>query len=309
MDYFLLGNALLMFGAFALQFGMMGSDDEGSETSSASETTETEVSEPEALIYDPALYGTEELGTTGDDVVDLAASPLNVAVFLDEGNDVLDASINDDYAEGGAGNDEMSMRPGDDIALGGAGDDTIDGGLGDDTLYGGDGNDLISGGNDDDEVHGDAGDDTLLGSRGNDSLDGGSGDDVLYGNTDAEPGLSDDGNDTLSGGDGNDALHLGGDDQGTGGAGADNFLLYDPGDSGTIAEVTDYNADDDVIGVVYTPTTDPDTGDPVVPSLSVSTNDEGTIGFIALDGVEIARIIGGQDLTVGDIALIAQETD
>lgn len=260
MDLFFLGNALLMFGAFALQFGMMGDDDEAATADPADPASNT----GPVPLNDPVDYASQELGTAGNDVFDLAASPLGGAVLLGAGDDILDAGIDDDYAEGGAGNDQMSMRPGDDIALGGNG--------------------------------------------GADSLDSGDDNDVIYGNNAEAPGLVDDGNDTLSGGNGDDALHLAGGDQGTGGAGADSFMLYDPGDSGAVAQVTDYNADDDVIGVIYTPVTDPDTGDPVTPDVTVAASDDGTAGIVSLNGVEIAQITGGQSLTPADIALLPEET-
>ncbi len=299
MDMYLLGNALLMFGAFALQFGLIDDDEEVAADSPPVDSV--------APAYDPNLYETELLGTAGDDVLNELASPLNVAVFLGDGNDELDATAFDDYAEGGAGDDTLTMRPGDDVALGGSGADSIDGGLGNDTLWGDDGDDQITGSKGDDELHGGAGNDTLTGSGGADSLDGGTGADVLYGNHSGAPGDTEDGADTLSGGEGDDALHLGGGDAGTGGAGADCFMLYDPGASGTVAQVTDFEASEDMIGVVYAPQTDPVTGDPVTPDVTVAASDDGTQGVVSLNGVEVARITGGRDLTPGDIALIPDD--
>lgn len=177
MDMFFLGNALLMLGAFAFQFGLLEAD---------------------------------------DDIIEETGSPLSVAMFLQDGHDALGASVLDDFGDDGA--------------------------------------------------------------------------------------------DTLSGGTGDDALHLGGGDQGVGGAGADSFLPYDPANSGAVTQVTDFTAAEDMIGVIYTPQTDPVTGDPVVPEITVAASDDGTAGVVSLNGVEIARIVGGQDLARDDIALIPDDT-
>lgn len=301
MDLFFLGNAMLFMGAFTLQFGLLG----GGDTDTGIDTSEPATDEPP--VYDPTLYGNEFIGTEGDDVTNSISSPFNEAFFMVDGDDELDGTLFDDYAEGGDGNDTLSMRPGDDVAFGGSGNDNIDGGLGNDTLYGDDGNDWLTGNKDDDRLYGGAGDDTLSGSRGNDYLDGGDGDDVLYGNLETREDDTDDGADTLLGGNGDDQLHLAGGDIGTGGTGADSFLLYDPQDSGTSADITDYDAAEDMVGVVYKPSNDPDTGLPFEPIVSVVANDDNTAGIVSVNGVEIARITGGQTLTADDIALIAEE--
>ncbi len=181
--------------------------------------------------------GTEEVGTTG--------------------NDILNGGAGNDSLTGGAGNDSLRGGAGDDSLSGGSGDDTLQGGSGSDTalfevasssvtveiigstlsLSSDDGTDLIGGveffqfsdtiltlaqmlelasedggggggdgGGDDGGGGGgggggdDGGGDAgvvLTGSSGSDTLQGGSGDDSLYGG---------DGNDSLDGGDGDDVI-------------------------------------------------------------------------------------------------------
>jgi len=303
MDYSFLGNSLMLFAAFAMQFGLFGGGGSSSGSSSSTpDPVEAEMDQPP--MYDMAAYGGELIGTDAADSVSEVSSPLSEAFFLGAGNDQLDATVFDDYADGGEGDDTLSLRPGDDVALGGNGDDSIDGGLGNDRLYGQGGNDWMTGNKDDDQLYGGAGDDTLSGSGGADLLDGGAGNDVLFGNLDGNLDDPTDGADTLLGGEGDDALHLAGGDSGTGGTGADSFFLNDPQDSGTVANITDYDPAEDVVGVVYTPTNDPDTGLPVEPTVDVAANADNTAGIVSLNGVEVANITGGQTLTVADIALI-----
>ncbi len=57
---------------------------------------------------------------------------------------------NDDFVDGGEGNDQIFGQEGNDVLLGGAGDDVIDGGNGNDLLDGGTGNDTLAGGQGDD---------------------------------------------------------------------------------------------------------------------------------------------------------------
>ena len=144
----------------------------------------------------------------------------------------------------------------------------------------------------------------ILFQCGADSLEGGSGNDTLYANRADDPGATDDGADTLDGGDGEDVLHLAGGDTGTGGMGADSFLVHDPDDSGTGFEITDFDPAEDIVTVFYTPQIDPETDEPVDPVLELVTTPDETGATLLLNGVEIGLITGGQTLTVADIALI-----
>lgn len=101
-------------------------------------------------------------GGAGDDLVYIGVpAPGDIAydsegsIYLDEGNDFLDAG-------------DATLRF---DAYGGEGNDYMIAGLGDDSLFGGTGNDQIFAG---------AGDDQLTGDEGNDYIEGQSGDDTFY---------------------------------------------------------------------------------------------------------------------------------
>ncbi|MFN4058145.1 MAG: LamG-like jellyroll fold domain-containing protein [Roseinatronobacter sp.] len=128
----------------------------------------------------------------------------------------------DDWLDGGEGNDLIYGREGNDTIMGGLGSDTLHGGAGDDLIYGGGSGDLI---------YGDDGNDTLYGGEGRDTLYGGAGDDLISGDTGADLGYGGTGNDTLLGATGNDTLHgEDGDDQLSGGSGADQLFGGDGDD-------------------------------------------------------------------------------
>ncbi|MDO9637681.1 MAG: Hint domain-containing protein [Pseudotabrizicola sp.] len=182
------------------------------------------------------IYGGE-----GDDYIDAGVDDDTVfggagndTIIGSEGNDVIDGGDGDDLIFGGLDlsfpdainipNDAGDLRPQNnaDHISGGAGNDTIYGMDDDDTLFGGTGNDLIYGGVDNDLVYGGAGDDTLYGDHGDDTLYGGSGNDNIFGGIGNDLLDGGTGNDLLDGGDGDDIL-LGeeGDDALLGGAGRD----------------------------------------------------------------------------------------
>ena len=121
-------------------------------------------------------------------------------------------------------------------------------GAGRDTLIGGTGDDTLDGGEDDDWLAGGEGSDLLIGGRGSDTLDGGEGSDTLYG---AFPEGDDGAADFLNGGNGDDLLVLGAGDHGSGGAGADVFALGQWLGEGGFATITDYDAAEDRIVLVY----------------------------------------------------------
>jgi len=81
---------------------------------------------------------------------------------------------------GGAGDDTLLLLDGDNWADGGAGADNISSGTGADELAGGGGNDNLDGGDGGDTLDGGADDDMLFGRDGNDVLRGGSGADIFW---------------------------------------------------------------------------------------------------------------------------------
>ena len=95
-----------------------------------------------ALTPDTSVRPTEQIGTSGDDLI--------------EGSDAAE------ILDGLAGNDILRGNGGDDQILAGSGNNTVSGGDGDDRIVADDGDDVIRGG------------------RGNDDIDGGWGDDTYY---------------------------------------------------------------------------------------------------------------------------------
>lgn len=316
-----LANALLFTGLIGASFFLNDDDETGTETTS--ETPEVTDGIPDYVTGDE---GDNFLTSTDPDGANFTAGDGNDSILGTDGDDTLQAGKGDDTADMGAGNDRVLAKAGDDVIAGGdgndvlfggtgadslfgdAGDDSLTGGDEDDALYGGDDADFLDGGADDDALFGDAGDDVLWGSAGNDELFGGAGADTLNGAFGDASTLEDgsiDGADNLFGGAGSDTLILGAGDQGTGGAGADTFTVDQAvADQGT-TEITDFDATEDLLQIEFTTTTDPETGDPVEPALSVINFDDGTGASIVLNGVTVAKVSGAFDLDPALITLIA----
>ena len=241
------------------------------------------------------------IGGAGDD--QLMGRGGDDAVLGGEGDDLAHGGAGADTLQGGAGNDLLAGEDGDDKLVGGAGADTLlghegadslFGGAGSDTLIGGNGNDGLIGGDGDDWLAGGLGDDSLTGDLGSDTLDGGAGNDVLDGRNvqGAIPEM-----DFMNGGDGDDTLMLSAGDYATGGGGSDWFELSDlsPGDE--IANIADYNADEDTLVVVFDPMLHPD------PQLSIETPENTDDAIVLLDGVPLAMVQGGAGMSLDDVLL------
>lgn len=134
-----------------------------------------------------------------------------------DGNDVVYGGKGDDELQGGRGNDKLYGEIGNDSLLGGSGNDKLSGGDGNDTLRG--------------DYYAPRGG-IVANQHGNDKLWGGDGDDLLIGDgnvlADSSDGsvsfISQGGNDWLVGGEGNDDILCGfGDDLAYGGNGNDSF--------------------------------------------------------------------------------------
>ena len=169
----------------------------------------------------------------------LTLQPLN-QVTGTSGEDVLFATVNNDWVRGLEGDDNLYGEDGDDYIFGNEGNDFISGWNGNDVLYGGSGNDDLYGYTGDDILHGEDGDDYLDAASGNDILTGGAGNDELRGWTGNDTLNGDEGMDTLYGQGGDDELH-GGDDNDTLSGGDDNDTLY--GDAGDDTLYGDLGAD------------------------------------------------------------------
>lgn len=89
--------------------------------------------------------------------------------------------------------------------------------------------------------------DTLAGGDGSDVISGGDGDDALYDAFSRETRADDEDADTLDGGAGDDTLFMGDGDTGNGGEGNDVFVTTQ--DAIETIQISDFNADEDVIAV------------------------------------------------------------
>ena len=207
----------------------------------------------------------------------LLASDLFSGLFDGSGSDDGDEPItnletltnDDDEFEGTVGDDTILALAGDDTVSGGEGSDDIEGNTGKDTLCGGLGDDVIAGGGDTDVISGDAGDDVLSSDR----LDA----DADWTRGDAE---------TLFGGEGDDTLFFSGEDEATGGAGADHFGVVDTGEDPAL--ITDFEVGVDEI-VIYVEGLN---SAEAAPELSYATDEETDITTVALDGAAVVELNG-----------------
>lgn len=306
MDPVLAPLALLFLSTMGVDLGLFNKSSASAEDAVPTDTAIDEsgpVADPDA--FDASRYGEIVAATDSDDAL-TADQESSLAWFLEGGDDTLNGSDGDDYAEGGTGNDNMILRAGHDLAYGGEGADRIDAGIGFDTVYGGTGDDTLTGNGGNDILHGDDGDDDLSGGSGADLIYGGAGNDVLSGLSaklaTATGSNTIDGVDGLSGGDGNDHLILGPGDIGEGGAGDDLFEI-DLGrtDLIEVARVNDFAAGDQ-LEVTYLPEYDPQ-GAEVLPIVSLMQNSDNTGTLILFNDVAIANIIGSQPLIADQITL------
>lgn len=234
-----------------------------------------------------------------------------------DGGDMLAGGDGRDAMSGGAGDDELAGEADADRLRGGAGADTLLGGGSDDRLRGDAGSDSLAGQMGDDSLLGDAGADSLLGGSGrdilsggtgNDWLAGGQGDDMLRGGTGADILDGDDGDDTLAGGldratdflnggAGDDRISLSGSDYGTGGEGADSFVLGE-GVAGDPAILADFEPGVDRIELSFDPADPP----PVVTVEDVEGGQQ-----ILVDGVPLAFLKGMQGLDASIVEMTARQ--
>lgn len=284
----------LIEGAFGSNEGV---DSEGP-TSSAGVTSGT----PDA----EAIFGTggsdQINGFAKDDTISRASG--NDILYGDFREDCLFGEDGNDTLHGGDGADDLFGGNGSDQIFGHNGTDKLSGGEGDDSLVGSAGNDLLRGDDGNDALHGDLDDDTLHGGHGNDTLFGGWGNDTLIGTVgNPDTAIHDDldGRDYLNGGGGADLILVGLDDMVDAGDGADTIMLGDWITANDVAEILDFQIEDDALVVFYDAESN---GNPTL-SLEHDTRD-GNGQTLLLNGAPIATIQGAAGLTLDHILLLPQ---
>lgn len=296
---------LLFAGVFSVDIGvfdLFGTSDTNADATDTDSTSAT--LSPGGPTFDPADYNNTVYGSNGDDTTVAGDTDTDVAYVLGGGTDVLVATAGNDFADGGAGNDTLSGRDGDDVLSGGDGDDILNGGSGNDDIWGGAGDDVIRGHGDDDTIHGGAGDDVIEGGYGDDTIFGGGGNDTISSDGLNNPEQLARGIDVIDGGAGDDNIFLGDGDTATGGEGADTFEVFEiASPDAPPANITDFNASEDSLHVHYYPQTDPDSGDPVDPGLSVSYDSDTDVTSISIFGTPVATLAGDAGITESDVTL------
>lgn len=251
-------------------------------------------------------------GQGGNDAIDGGSG--NDLLGGRAGNDMLEGGRGEDWVRGGDGHDTLLGGRGDDDLQGEAGRDLLNGAKGDDALAGGQGGDRLLGGNGDDTLNGGAGADRLRGGTGQDELQGGLGHDRVIGGMGSDAVDGNEGNDSLwggrldtddheadflNGGAGEDVLHLGAGDYGNGGEGADRFELCDIALGDPVVQITDFDPEEDSLVLLYDAETHAD------PEISVVTEEGSADATVVLDGVPVARVLGGAGLSAADVMLQA----
>lgn len=191
-----------------------------------------------ALTVNLAIVGAQATGGAGSDtlsgVENLVGSVHNDTLTGDGAANRLDGWTGHDNLYGASGADTLVGLDGGDKLYGGDGSDALDGGDGADSLHGDADADTLHGGAGNDTLEGDAGNDTVVGGDGTDAIKGGADNDQLYGDAGADLLQGHAGTDILVGGTGADTL--------TGGSGLD-YFVFDEGDLGTSAGLTDLVTD------------------------------------------------------------------
>ena len=259
-----------------------------------SETSDQQINNLADLLEDEDV----QFGDEGEDII--WGNDADETIIGYESSDTIDGGAGNDFLSGNQGNDTLSGNDGDDRLYGGEDDDTLIGGDGDDLLNGQTGNDTLHGGNDNDSLNGEDGDDVLQGGTGNDTLRGGDGNDQLMGGSGQDYLFGGNGSDTLDGGADNDTLLLQSGNIATGGAGDDTFILGDEGSEDGVAEITDFNSEEDSLVLVY----DDASGD--APEMNLVKDSETGASTLFANGTAISVIQSDDNFDLSDIVLMPE---
>jgi len=256
--------------------------------------------------------GNDQLGGyAGAD--DLAGGAGTDWLYGAEGADTLAGEAEADDLHGGAGADDLTGGAGNDSLSGDAGRDLLAGGAGDDLGIGGEGDDSLLGQAGDDALQGGTGADYLVGGSGADTLDGNDGNDTIWGDIlgpqvarggTIQAGAWTTGHDVpdvdfLNGGAGDDVLHTGVGSYASGGTGEDVFAVLDIGPGDAVAQIMDFNKDEDSLVLLY------DASHHAAPEITISSDPGSPDAMVMLDGVPVAQVMGGAGLQAGDVVLQA----
>jgi len=110
----------------------------------------------------------------------------------------------------------------------------------------------------------------------------------------------DDGNDILASHGGDDTLAgAAGNDQLGGRGGADQFAVHDIAQGDRVAQIMDFNRDEDSLVLIYDPSHHAD------PQITVASKAGSPHATVMLDGVPVAQVMGGVGLVAADVILQA----
>ncbi|MBT0773959.1 hypothetical protein KIH74_33755 [Kineosporia sp. J2-2] len=151
--------------------------------------------------YSPVV----DLGAGDDTYVTTRTDTFDAYLMAGDGDDTLTVG-KESQAWGGSGDDEITVIGRALAVYGDDGNDLINGGPDDDQLWGNAGDDIIYGNDGDDNITGGTGNDQLYGGRHNDNIQGNSGNDVIYGNSGDDYISGGPGDDTISGGTGTNTI-------------------------------------------------------------------------------------------------------
>ena len=94
-------------------------------------------------------------------------------------------------------------------------------------------------------------------------------------------------------------MHVGAGDYANGGEGADRFLLDDIAAGDPVAQITDFDHQQDALVLLY------DAAHHADPEVSIVTEAGSSDAVVMLDGVAVAHVLGGAGLQAGDVTLQA----
>jgi hypothetical protein len=79
--------------------------------------------------------------------------------------------------------------------------------------------------------------------------------------------------------------------------------VFDVDEPGEPVNVTDFDASIDSLEIQYSPVTDPETGETIPPTVSISYDSDADITSVALNGMEVATLNGAAEISEQNITL------